>query len=285
VGKAPAFQFYPADWLKDPAVQAASSATRGAWINLLCRMWEADERGKIVGTMDQIRKLAGCEDAEWDAVLTEIVELKIADIENIENVTPASRVTERSKKVTLINRRMHKRYLELKSHAERQHKYRGRHSGGVNDGKRDNEVTPISSSSSSSSNLLPPPEGESAERTTCPHEEILRLYHETCPTLPAVLQFTKTRQGYLRQRWREHPTVEFWARFWNRVAASDFLCARVAGRDGKPPFLADFEWCVKPGNFAKIVEGRYDNRAARAREGPDPQDPLWVKPKQPEAVA
>lgn len=94
MSKIPAFQFYPADWLKDPAVQAASAATRGVWINLLCRMWESAERGRLRGTHDQLRKLAGCEKEEWEQCLQEIKQLKIADVH------------EMSAEVVIENRRM-----------------------------------------------------------------------------------------------------------------------------------------------------------------------------------
>lgn len=34
--KRPSFQFYPADWRKDPALSACSLAARGLWIELMC---------------------------------------------------------------------------------------------------------------------------------------------------------------------------------------------------------------------------------------------------------
>lgn len=46
--KIPAFQFYPADWRKDPAVQALSYHDRGIWFEILCIMHESNERGKLL---------------------------------------------------------------------------------------------------------------------------------------------------------------------------------------------------------------------------------------------
>jgi len=46
--KAPAFQFYPADWRKDPAVQALDFFSRGVWIEVLCLMHESNERGVLL---------------------------------------------------------------------------------------------------------------------------------------------------------------------------------------------------------------------------------------------
>lgn len=43
--KRPSFQFYPADWRKDPALSACSLAARGLWIELMCIAHEAEEYG------------------------------------------------------------------------------------------------------------------------------------------------------------------------------------------------------------------------------------------------
>lgn len=46
--KMPAFQFYPADWRKDPGVQALDYFTRGVWFEMLCLMHESEERGVLM---------------------------------------------------------------------------------------------------------------------------------------------------------------------------------------------------------------------------------------------
>ena len=45
--KRPAFQFYPADWRKDPALSTCSFAARGLWIELMCVMHESDRYGVL----------------------------------------------------------------------------------------------------------------------------------------------------------------------------------------------------------------------------------------------
>ena len=62
--KRPSFQFYPADWRKDSALQLCSIAARGLWIEMLCIAHECDEYGKLqqngMGFSHQILgKLAG----------------------------------------------------------------------------------------------------------------------------------------------------------------------------------------------------------------------------------
>lgn len=46
--KLPALQFYPADWRKDPGVQAMTRHDRSVWFDILCIMHESDERGVLL---------------------------------------------------------------------------------------------------------------------------------------------------------------------------------------------------------------------------------------------
>ena len=130
--KAPAIQFYIGDWFKDPAVQAAETATRGAWANMLMFMWEHKPRGFLIGTSEQLRKLANCRESEWPQILHELEDLKIAD------------VTHDNGKITIKNRRMYREQKEKENNKLRQNKFR-------NNAKNNAGITPPSSSSSSSS--------------------------------------------------------------------------------------------------------------------------------------
>lgn len=100
---------------------------------------------------------------------------------------------------------------------------------------------------------------------TCPHQAIIDLYHEKLPECPMVREWNDTRKKYLQTRWREdakRQSLEWWARFFEYVAASQFLTGKTEGRNGQPPFVANLEWLIKPANFAKIVEGNYHREAA-----------------------
>lgn len=43
--KLPSFQFYPGDWRKDPDLSRCSKAAKGVWIDMLCLMFECEDRG------------------------------------------------------------------------------------------------------------------------------------------------------------------------------------------------------------------------------------------------
>jgi len=97
-----------------------------------------------------------------------------------------------------------------------------------------------------------------ADRNPCPIKRIVELYHQLLPELPRVEKLTKVRTGYIQQRWREDlPHDDAWRSYFADVRRSKFLMGMTQGRDGKPPFRADLEWLTRPGNFAKVAEGKY----------------------------
>lgn len=66
VRKLPAIQFYPGDWLKDTNLRMCSIAARGAYIDIICLMHEAENRGVLRTKMKPIsvkklsKSVAGC---------------------------------------------------------------------------------------------------------------------------------------------------------------------------------------------------------------------------------
>jgi hypothetical protein len=92
---------------------------------------------------------------------------------------------------------------------------------------------------------------------------IVSAYHDHCPMMPAVSKMTDNRKRKLKARWFEDPkrqTVDYWSRFFAYVAKSDFL----TGRDRAGWTGCDFEWLIEPANHVKVIEGKYENREAKA---------------------
>ena len=141
-GKAPAFQFYVRDWLSDPQLRQCCFAVRGMWIDFLCYMWEAPERGKLEGTVASLARLIGADLEEMHLFLFESMKYEFA------SVTCNGDVTNCNCEVTLINRRMHRDYQELVKTRKRVAEHRAKKAAKV---ECNGEITPSSSSSSSSS--------------------------------------------------------------------------------------------------------------------------------------
>lgn len=97
------------------------------------------------------------------------------------------------------------------------------------------------------------------DTTVCPQKEIIEAYHRELPMLRQVRVWNGEREKHLRARWREAPerqSLDWWVQFFRYIAKSDFLCGRSGG---DRPFQADLAWIVRPTNFAKIIEGKYEN--------------------------
>lgn len=56
----------------------------------------------------------------------------------------------------------------------------------------------------------------------------------------------------------------------NNVRSSDFL----QGKTGKNPFCLDFEWFVRPNNFDKVLNGKYNHSNALLPTGTDNNAPI-----------
>lgn len=91
---------------------------------------------------------------------------------------------------------------------------------------------------------------------------IIDAYHELLPNMPAVKIWRPENRKHLNDRIRETvrrgiaaDAVDYWRKFFAKVAASDFLC----GRTKEPWRCPGLKWFIKPTNFAKVIEGNYDN--------------------------
>lgn len=57
--KRPSFQFYPGDWKQNSKLRRCSEAARGAWIDILCLLHDADEYGICRWPLDEVARAAG----------------------------------------------------------------------------------------------------------------------------------------------------------------------------------------------------------------------------------
>lgn len=114
---------------------------------------------------------------------------------------------------------------------------------------------------------------EPAGLPNCPHAELIALFAEALPCLPQPKPelWDGARAKAMRSRWRWALTAkkrsgepyattadeakDFFRRFFAHVAKSDFL----TGRDGKWS-ACDLGWLMKADNFAKVIQGNYDNK-------------------------
>lgn len=159
MSKAPAFQFYPADYQRDTRVLTA--AAKGVWMDVLCTLWWTPEyvRQKTM-TLDEWSRTCGVTNSEFSAILEQFERHSICDIQRNSNG-----------EVTLQSRRMLKDDPEREKNRKRQAKFKAKRKKQY-DGN--GEITPksqCSSSSSSSSVTKVTLSGEGDETYQILHEE------------------------------------------------------------------------------------------------------------------
>ena len=70
------------------------------------------------------------------------------------------------------------------------------------------------------------------------------------------------RKKAVRARWNEHKDIKVFEKLFRKAEASSFM----KGRNDRN-WTADFDWMMKPTNFIKILEGKYDDPAGGAKNG------------------
>ncbi len=92
-------------------------------------------------------------------------------------------------------------------------------------------------------------------------QQVLDFFNSKCEDLPNAQKLTKKRKTAIKNILKENSTKDL-ARVINLTSESDFLNAR-----GSSDWNANFDWILKPNNFTKILEGNYENKVKKEKEG------------------
>lgn len=111
----------------------------------------------------------------------------------------------------------------------------------------------------------------SHQKSDCPHQLLIDIFATKVPELPKPRIWTGKRSKDMAARWKwvmsqkddsgqlkrttQEAGVEFFAGFFDYIASSDFL----TGRSGAWT-KCDLPWLMKEENFAKVIEGNYENK-------------------------
>lgn len=258
MGKLPAFQFYPADWRKDPGVQALTYEERGIWFELLCIMHESDSRGFLKINDQKIDEL----------ILARMLGLTVKKVQKVLKTLDFFKVYSVDENGVIYCRRMVK-----DEHILQVRRAAGKLGGSpllkqVVKQTIKQKPTPSSSSSfpsSSSTTVKIPPNPQGEDMATA--KGLIEMFIVHCYDLPKPTgEPGKARKRALLARFKELNSCSAqWGEFCRTVQKSDFLCGRTDN-----PFSCGIDWVLKPANFTKINEGNYDNKGGKKTEKPQP---------------
>lgn len=255
MNKTPSMQFYPADWRKDPGVQALDYFDRGVWFEILCIMFESEPRGKLVLNGQRmpekaLARLLGLDNQILTTTLTRLLQYGVAKVESDTGIIYNRRMVE-DERIRQIRRDCG----SLGGNPS----LLGDKKGSVLDNQNSttgvNQI-PTPSSSFSSSIHKPFSSPEVSGNGHCPHQSIIALYHNTLPMLTHVRDWHEGRQEKLRARWTEDPERQdlgWWEAFFEYVKSCPYLIGEN-DRGWKP----NLEWLVERKNFIKVIEGTYE---------------------------
>lgn len=99
---------------------------------------------------------------------------------------------------------------------------------------------------------------EKKGRETPSASQVVQAYHDKCPSLAKIVKVTDARRKAINARLGEY-TMEQIQQAFEMAEASDFL----KGKNDRE-WAATFDWLMKPGNLAKVLEGNYVNKKGRA---------------------
>lgn len=93
-----------------------------------------------------------------------------------------------------------------------------------------------------------------SENSVC--KQIVELYNGTCTSLPKVTTISSARERVIKTRIKEFSIKQFQTLF-KQAQASKFLTGK-----NKNNWRANFDWLMNATNFAKVLDGNYDDYVA-----------------------
>lgn len=125
MSKFPYFPFYPGDWQKEPSLRRCSKAAKGVFVDMLCLMFECEDRGVLSyggkpWPKEEVAVAIGGDVSENLSCVTELVEKGVISV---------------AASGALYSRRMVRDEQNRKANADRQARYRNAHSNGNSNGE------------------------------------------------------------------------------------------------------------------------------------------------------
>lgn len=86
------------------------------------------------------------------------------------------------------------------------------------------------------------------------YQLVADMYNDICISFPRLTTLSDARKKSIKARFNTY-TIEQFEELFTKAEASDFL---KGGNDRN--WQANFDWLIKDSNFAKVLDGNYDNK-------------------------
>lgn len=104
-------------------------------------------------------------------------------------------------------------------------------------------------------------EGEREVREKTNYQQIVDMYNSLCPSFPSLRSLSESRRKAIKARLQTYSLDDFRTVF-QKAEQSSFL----KGKNNRN-WSATFDWMLKDSNFAKILDGNYDDRTSQTTRG------------------
>lgn len=89
------------------------------------------------------------------------------------------------------------------------------------------------------------------------YQQVADMYNNTCVSFPRLTTLSDARKKAIKARLKVY-TLDDFQRLFDKAEESSFL----KGANTRN-WIASFDWLIKDGNMAKVLDGNYDDRAPR----------------------
>jgi hypothetical protein len=281
----PYIPLYVQDFLSDEKLRECKAASVGVYILMMCLMHKSEEYGVILLKQNSQQNTSTCLDfayklakhlpyaiTEIDDALKDLIENKVIHLEG--NKILQRRMV-RDNRLSLIRSEAGKQGVFAKANAIAKHQANTEYEYvNENESVNDNVIEvnvdnkPINDDINSD-NVKP--SDNLAVSIECPAQEIVDLWNKTIIDLPKVRELTDKRRKAIRTIWLKHGmTKDIFETAFKDVQESDFLCGRTTAQWTG----CGFDWILTQGNWTKVIEGNYKNKANGGNKQMSMQEPV-----------
>lgn len=108
-------------------------------------------------------------------------------------------------------------------------------------------------------------EDKNKNRIRIDYQLIADMYNDTCVSFPRLTVLSEKRKQAIKARLNTY-TVDNFKELFEKAEASTFL----KGANNRN-WRANFDWLIQDSNFAKVLDGNYDNKPTETVKPPAPQ--------------